>query len=58
MAGIAGSKTLMFRGKKYTLFDWAANKREAMREARELRREDGRHVHLTKADEGYHIWVR
>lgn len=58
MTGIAGSKTLMFRGKKYTLFDWAANKREALREARELRREDGRHVHLVKADEGYHIWVR
>ena len=49
--------TRKFNGKTYMLFDWASTRREATKEANELRREGWR-VRVVPAGEGYHIWRR
>ncbi len=49
--------TRTFAGKAYRLFDFAFTKREANKEAKELRNK-GKLVRVVPAGEGFHIWVR
>ena len=57
--GLKPGSQRMFNGKVYFLFDWCATKREATKEASQLRR--GKHkwfVRVVPAGTGYHIWRR
>ena len=49
--------TRTFDGKEYKSFDWCQTKREATREKAEQRK-IGKSVRVTKATDGYIIWVR
>jgi hypothetical protein len=46
-----------FNGKSYKPFDWCRTKREAIKEKREQQK-IGKSVRVTKATEGYMLWVR
>ncbi len=50
-------RTRRFDGNVYSLFDFTFNKREAKKEAKELRAK-GKRVRVIPAGTGYHIWVR
>lgn len=44
-----------FGRKTYTIFDWCQTKREAIREAKQLRKA-GWFARIISAGTGYHVW--
>lgn len=58
MAFKKGSQRI-FNNKVYFLFDWCSTKREATRQASQLRKgKDKWFVRVVPAGSGYHIWRR
>ena len=47
----------VFGGRRYIVFDWCATKREAVAE-KKAQQKVGKSVRVTKATEGYIIWIR
>ena len=59
MVGMSTTKQRKFNGKVYNLYDWCATKREAVKEAKELRKSRQKYqVRVVPAGTGYHIYRR